>query len=249
MHEYEKQLPWNAHRIDVPLPWHAVLIPLPAVPLKAELRPELHERLTRLMTILRGAENLQASTWLLMDTLHHDGASQKIAANGRRWLPDIGLGVWPDREPPRLWTDEDFLERDFETPLRPLMHTVIYISAGEAGAMHAWETMLGTGGVIQLLLPKSPEEFHAETKETLLPTIEDETFRGFSFYFPLLDVRSITGRRNDDLDRWLGSAVVYLRESAEDSGVLLVSRIDPAAALSQAGISLAEPDAQTSTTA
>lgn len=234
--DQEKKHWWSAQWIDVPKPWHAVLIPLPSIPVEKSLRAELHERLSRVMALLRGTNRLQVSTWLLMDTLHHDGESKKIAANGRRWIPDVGLGVWPDREPPRLWSDEELIDRDHETPVRPLMHTVIHISAGESGSMHAWETMLGTGSVIQLLLEKSPEEFHAAMKEVLLPTIEDETFRGFSMYFPLLSIQSIRDRNASELDRWMGSAVVYLRESTEDTGVLILSKIDPTAALKGAEI-------------
>ncbi|HEX3437412.1 MAG TPA: hypothetical protein VHT24_11650 [Pseudacidobacterium sp.] len=232
----EKKLSWNARRIDVQEPWHAVLIALPSLPLEKSLRPELHEKLTSLVAVLRGVSTLQLSTWLLMDTLHQDGEVRKIAANGRLWVPDVGLGVWPDQEPPRMWSDEEMTEREHDAPLRPFMHTVIHISADESGCMHAWQTMAGTGSVIQLLLEKSPDEFHEEAKANLLPTIEDETFHGFSIYFPLLSVRSISGREASELERWLGSAAVYLRESPEDAGILLLSRIDPAGALRETGI-------------
>jgi hypothetical protein len=227
MAETEKKPLWKTNWIDVPRPWYAVHIALPSVPLESSLRPELREKLSLVMAALRKDSNLQLSTWLLLDTLHENNEVRKIAANGRRWIPDVGLGVWPDREPPRMWSDADLKDRDFNTPLRPLMHTVIHISAAEEAAVHAWETMLGTGGTIQLLLEKSAEDFHDELRETLLPTIEDETYRGFSIYFPLLSVKSVLRRQAEELDRWLGPTTVYLRESADDTGVLLVTRTDP----------------------
>lgn len=236
MSEVEKNIHWCAQSLEAPAPWHGLLLPLPSLPLDKSLRRELYEKLNHLLSLLKGARPLCMATWLLMDTLHQDGESKKIAAHGRQWMPDPGLGVWPDREPPHAWTDDEFLEREYGTPLRPLMHTVMHISAGEAASMHAWETMAGTGSVIQLLIEKSPEEFHAAAKAHLLPTIEDESFRGFSMYFPLLCTTSIRGKEADELDRWLGPAVAYVRESAEDSGIFLLSRIDPADALRESGI-------------
>jgi hypothetical protein len=160
-----------------------------------------------------------------MTQLHLDHGAQKLSANGRAWLPMTGLGVWPDREPPRLWTSDDFLDREFGQPLQPLMHTVFHISGGEEASDHARDVMLGSGTVVHALLQKSPEEYHAVMRDLLLPPITDEALRGHPFYIPLIEAKSLPTVPGSKLDAWMGPASIYLRESVEDHGVLVISSL------------------------
>jgi hypothetical protein len=59
-------------------------------------------------------------------------------------------------------------------------------------------------------------------RELHLPPIIEEALRAHPFYMPLLEAKSLRNVTADFLDSWMGSARVYLRESVEDHGELLI---------------------------
>lgn len=226
-----------AERIATPDSWHAFLLPLESVPLDTHDRPALRSALDKLLNhVAHDQVQAERSLWLLLDQLHKDGAVRLIAKNGTIWNPDMGIGLWPDREPPRMWTRDELLERDYLTPIRELKHTVVHINADKAGFQHAWETMLGTGGVIELLHTGEVAKTIEHWQDVLQPTIEDEAFQAYPFTFPLIEKKSIERRSKEQLDSWFGPVSFYLRESAEDTGILLLSRTPLEKALEKAGI-------------
>ncbi|AEU38911.1 hypothetical protein [Granulicella mallensis] len=59
-----------------------------------------------------------------------------------------------------------------------------------------------------------------------LPEITDPGFGRADFVFPLLDCRILASARSAELiNQWLCSIDLYIRESPEDKGILLLSRI------------------------
>lgn len=148
-----------------------------------------------------------------------------LCQNVRQWLPDIGLGVWPHREPPRLWSREEFTE----TPtgeLRPIMHRILRVDADPRATRSAWNTMLGLG--IIRIVSHDLDAFYGQTMDCCLPRIEEPSFQSFPFYLPLLDARALAELSSAGLLSCLGGADAYLRESSEDGGLLLLLRIPPA---------------------
>jgi hypothetical protein len=209
--------------ISTPEPWTATLIPVSDFPVPEDERSKLRDALGDWCARLAGNNNLAPSTWLQMNHFHLDQGAQKLSANGRTWLPMTGLGVWPDREPPRLWTKADFEDREYGQPLPPLMHTVFHVSGGTKASTHARDFMIGTGTVVSALLEKDAEQYHQVMREFLLPPITEEALQCHPFYIPLLEAKSLRNVTADLLDSWMGPARVYLRESVEDQGLLLIS--------------------------
>ncbi|HZU08617.1 MAG TPA: hypothetical protein VFA02_01840 [Pseudacidobacterium sp.] len=184
-----------------------------------ELRPWLRK--------LAHEHSLQPAAWIQGADLHEGNAADLVRKHGAQWIPETGLGVWPDREPPRLWSAEDFHELDPGQKIRPMMYTVFHVSGGTEASEHALSTLAGSGTLIYALLASAPEEFHRNATERFLPEIREEALRGYPFYMPLLDIHSLqTGLSNPDtFHSWMGTARVYVRESAEDRGILLISGI------------------------
>lgn len=182
----------------------------------------LRSGLQKWCTDICATRNLAGSAWLQMNHFHLDRGAQKLSANGRNWLPVTGLGVWPDREPPRLWTKGDFEDREFGQPLPALMHTVFHVSAGGKAADHARDEMIGSGTIIYALHTDSSEKYLAAMRDLLWPRITEEALRGHPFYLPLLEVRSLQHVSAEALESWMGPACVYIRESVEDGGILII---------------------------
>jgi hypothetical protein len=138
--------------------------------------------------------------------------------------------VWPDREPPTVWTKEDFENLDFGEQPRTLMYQVLRVTTGVEAREDARNTMLGIGAVTQLMTTGGTEALLKAGIETLLPPIQDPAFTAFPYYMPLLEAKSLEGAKTAQLDKWLCGAAVYLRESVEDQAILIASR-EPLAGL------------------
>lgn len=217
--------------IGVPEPWSAAIVKVGKYPIVHDERKYLNQKILRWWQPFASKQKLTSSTWIQMNALHLERGSNKLSENGRTWLPMTGLGVWPDREPPRLWSSKDFSDRDFGTPLPPLMHTVFHVSAGPEACDHARTTMFGSGAVLSLLLDEPASSYHARMRRVLLPPIQEPALRGHPFYVPLLDANSLQSvREPQTLNRWMSATRLYLRESVEDEGMMVVTSIPEALA-------------------
>ena len=76
--------------------------------------------------------------------------------------------------------------------------------------------------------------------KVLLPPIEEEGLKAFPLYVPLLTAASLSASA-EQLDTWLGAVDVYLRESPQDKGLLIVSRQPLEKKLLAAGIDVPRP--------
>jgi len=103
------------------------------------------------------------------------------------------------------------------------MDQVLQITSSQEVAEEASNVLLGRGTVVQMLTPLGVQLLE-KTREVLLAPIKDPSFTCFPFYVPLLENKSLSGDMANQLEEWLGGAAIYLRESAEDKCILIVSR-------------------------
>ncbi|HTF45762.1 MAG TPA: hypothetical protein VK641_17780 [Terriglobales bacterium] len=199
------------------------------------MRAPLHHALLVAVDRLRGVPSLELSTWLLMDSLHKDGAVRELSRHGREWMPEFGLGIWPNREPPRMYQDSDFLDLESGLEMRSMMHSVVRIGGPEDAARQAWSTMFGRGSTVVTLAAGGAENMLDSMRESLTRGITDESFQSFAFYFPLFGRATLAQATSEEMNAWMGPAQVYVRESEEDDAVLVVSRASAMAALEAAG--------------
>ncbi len=140
----------------------------------------------------------------------------------QQWRPESGLGVWPDREAPRLWKTADFF-RMARGESMPLMYRVFRLGGDAASSAQAVELLAGSGMVMVIAHTATAEVILKQYKDTYLPGITQPNLRMFPFYVPLLDVKSVKDRKAQELQKWLGGARFYLRESPQDNGILVIS--------------------------
>jgi hypothetical protein len=217
--------PFELNPVPVFQPWEAFTLPLEGFPLPEDQREDLRAWIGQLVSSLAlQHRQIMPATWIEMSQIHHDNGARVLAANARAWKPDMGLGIYPDRESPRLWTKSDFLDRAWDEALPDFMLTVSHV-ADQQSTEHARDTMLGRGVVTHLLLEKPADAFHAEARAFLLPRIREEAFRCYPFYLPLLRRSSVEKVDPQVLFQWLGCAAVYIRECFDDKEILLLSRI------------------------
>jgi hypothetical protein len=188
-----------------------------------ELEParQFFQRLTRLAI---EAWNLTPEFSIQVNCLHLGDGATRIQNNGRAWIPMIGLGIWPGRQAPTMWTDADFRELGIGEKPRELMYQLLRVTTTADAREQAQSTMFGLGTGLQILLPMANDEFISRARSFCLAGIQDPVFTCYPFYLPLLDIASLSNRSSSELDLWSCGLTVYLRESLEDKGVIVASR-------------------------
>ncbi|SRR6266498_3547237 len=209
--------------VNTPEGWvgEVFLLPVSAFPVPDAELTEIR-RILRLLNseIYRSGD---CEVFIQMAHLHLGDGGARLSRNARDWMPQMGLGVWPDREAPALYTPEEIQNVKQDEKPRTLMHQVFRVSAPAPARKKAMDVMLGLGTMIQIAPNETWDDFRARTTEVLLPPIEEPSFRFFPYYVPLLDKHSVVSVKSVDLQRSLCGATAYIRESVEDKGILVVS--------------------------
>jgi len=209
--------------LDAGKPWEAYLLPVSSFPAAKEESSRLIWFFNRFSTFL-GPQHLASEVFVQANELELGDGADRFSQHAPQWVPQTGLGVWPDRKPPEFWNRGDFEKLALGGKPRPLLYQVFRLAALPDARAGARDVMLGIGATIQIMLPGPPAEFFQRTKALLLPPIKEEALRGYPFYVPLLDRKSIDGSDPQRLDEWMCGARVYIRESVEDKAVLIVSK-------------------------
>jgi hypothetical protein len=149
-------------------------------------------------------------------------AKDEFMSHLQAWTPLSGLGVWPDRPPPELWKTADMFRMAKGEDV-PLMYRVLQVNGGPQSGAEAWDTLLGSGMVMELVHSGLIDSLLNAYKAIYLPDIKTPNLRIFPFYVPLLDVNSVRDRPAEELSKWLGGVRLYIRESPEDKSILLLS--------------------------
>ena len=215
--------------------WEGFVIPLPTFPAEeAQLSP-VRELVHRVAAELTKRVGGKLETFIQLTQLHLGDGAQRLSSHGKEWIPAMGLGVWPDREPPHAWTMAELRDLVPSDKLRPLMDIALHVTRSEQSDS-ARDIMLGLGTVLQFVVPPSRgEEFLAAAKRLLLPPIKDPSYTSFPFYVPLFEAKSVTGATEAQLESWLCGANACIRESPEDQGILIFAKAPMQEILNQAG--------------
>lgn len=190
---------------------------------------------TPILLLLEQLANLLNADGLLREVLLHSWklagspAGATLQQNLTTWLPALGMGIWPDRQPPSPLTQERFMDLAAgsilgEEPELTVCRLLRLTGTAQARKA-AFAALFGTGATTQMFSSQSFEAVQKAGEQVYLPTITAPIYTHERFYLPLLDRRSVNRAKTAaELGRWLCDVEVYVRESAEDQGVLILSR-------------------------
>jgi hypothetical protein len=159
--------------------------------------------------------------------LHQTKSRETIelfADHAPAWLPETILGVWTDLPAPRMMTSETLMETDPRLPAGTRMYTLFRVTTGAIACQDAMATMAGTGTGIQIVSQVETEKLLNNMKELFLDFIKERIFRIFPWYVPLLRMKSLEEPLTAITEQALTGITLYIRESPEDGGVLILSR-------------------------
>ncbi|WP_446743875.1 hypothetical protein [Silvibacterium acidisoli] len=196
------------------------------VPCPVGARPDSYDALRQFLEalVLHFTRNLGFSheSFIALSRSADRSASLLLGDNARHWLPQTGLGVWVHRPAPRLLRGSDVEDLDPENLPQP-MPILLRVQKQGTARLHAMTTMLGTGSGLQLLSRLEEKRLLRTLQEYHLTIITERVYRIFPWYVPLLENASIPeGFPQETLDALQG-ITLYVRESPEDGGVILLS--------------------------
>ena len=143
-------------------------------------------------------------------------------------LGDYGLGYFPHLPPPTRWKKEDFLDLFPPQKLRPMAHDIMQVDGGPDAVGIVRDRFLGSGAFAQVFCDRA-NTFYAKATALFKPQITDKLIRTFPYLAPMLVRRAVENATPDELEAWTCGASLYLRESEEDNGLLVLRRgeVDP----------------------
>lgn len=144
--------------------------------------------------------------------------------HARNWLPETVLGVWTHLPPPRMTTAEDLMEMDPQSPEGMRIYSLFRVTTGADACLDAVTTMAGTGTGIQIVSLIEAEKLLRNWRDLFLGFIKERIFRIFPWYIPLLRMKSVEEPVADLTRQAFTNIMLYIRDSPEDGGLLILSR-------------------------
>src|SRR6516162_3690463 len=100
----------QGQRILAAAPWEAYLLSVSGFPVPEPERAHILQFVAALVDVLESAHAFRSVVFLQANHLHLGDAYQRLQRNARTWLPEMGVGIWPDRGPVQPWTRDEFEE-------------------------------------------------------------------------------------------------------------------------------------------
>ncbi len=223
-----KRFPWQPVAKAMPSPegWNLYLLRYPRpVPLEEEDRARLRRIVQPFLEeVLKEYAGFHPHGLLQYNQLNRGNASRIMSDRFMAWKIDNGLGYWPEREPPTLWTEEDFTNLDIGEAPRPLMHQVFGINQGLPAVREAFDLLLGLGPLVFTLAEDSVQKVKDRATALFRPLIEEPALRMFAYCYPLLCAATFDQKHEEKLDDWTCGIHFFLRESPEENGIFIASR-------------------------
>jgi len=205
--------------------WECYVLGVPDFPVREQDIAPARTFVAKLCKALQNSLKLVPEIFLQYTQLELGDAAARLSAHGREWMPNVGLGVWPDRAAPCMYQPDDFLSLGIGERPRRIMYQLFHVTADIETRYRALQVMLGTGAVTALLTSESRDLLISRGREVFLPNITDVSFISFDYYIPLLETGTIGVATKSQMDVWCCGASVYIRESPEDRGIVITSGI------------------------
>jgi hypothetical protein len=206
-------------------PWQTFLLPVSGFPVPKPESEAACGVVARLSAAAAKRWKLSPEVFMQLEQLRGKECRYIFADHGKKWLPEVGLGVWPDREPPGIWTKEELESSAPGGKLRPLMFQVFRITSGGDARREARDTLFSFGPVLEILTAENSDAFLASAKAVYLRFIKDRSYRCYPYYVPLLEGKTMEKASPQELKEWCTGVSVYIRQSFEDRGILITAPV------------------------
>jgi hypothetical protein len=150
-------------------------------------------------------------------------AMRLFSTNAPKWIPETGLGVWPHRPAPRMMTMEDMADIESAESASMTLYSAFRVTTNGNARLDAMTRMTGTGCGLQLVSNIESAVLLRNMKDIFLGFIKDRVFRIFPWYVPLIEKAVFTEPIEQLAVNAMQGVSLYIRESPEDGGILILS--------------------------
>jgi hypothetical protein len=216
--------------LPAPEPWKAWLFPLPAFPLPDEHVEAYRAAMLHFAERIAAPHNWNEALALQLWKMSGKHGGDVLQQHMDQWPSDLGFGVWPNRPAPIGWTDEGIQDAAAavyrgDEPTLPMHRMLLFKMEDRESYRNALKQMSGFGMAIQFFSSNPIADLKQRGRDEFLPCITDPRFRSGRIYLPVLDSESMRAAKDAaELERWLCGVDMYIRESAEDRGLLVIAR-------------------------
>ena len=206
--------------------FEAAWIRLPSLPLEAAQRTKLREAVRAMHARVNHAwkQPLVHEVYVQMTQVERPAGPLLLSRNGALWMPSPGVGVWPDKAPPRSMSVRDFELLAPGEEMVPVSHQLLRLNArDEAMRVDALNALSGTGAMLWMLVPEDWNAARQRVSSWLEKRMTEESFRGHPFYAPLLDADSLVAMSAHELTACLDGVALYCREDLAERAMLVIS--------------------------
>ena len=217
--------------IAAPQPWRAWLLPLPSLPMPQDRFQVYQEGLRTFAEEVGRSLPMREALGLQLWKLSGKHGGDLLQRHLDRWKADLGFGIWPNRPAPTGWNEDSIQDAAAavyrgDEPALPMHRMLLFKMEDITTLRDALQQMGGFGAAVHMFTRATVDEIRQRGREEFLPRVADQRFRGGKVYLPVLDVESVRAAQSSaELDRWLCAVDIYVRESAEDRGLLVLSKL------------------------
>ena len=212
--------------------WQEIFLPVSAFPVPAQEIKPVAEFLNRLSEAVssdgRWEQIVYIQAWKLSDRAGADIFRDCV----QQWKPRPGLGIQLGR-PPQDGAEDRFDNASAaalsgEEP-RLSSYRLLRLDVEKRDTPGVADKIRGFGAQITVFSRHNAVEIEKRAKSIHASRVEGQATKT-GFYFPVLDRATVLSSRSaEELEHWLCGVDIYVRESAEAQGILILSRfsLDP----------------------
>ena len=161
----------------------------------------------------------------------YTGLVDHFADHAPMWMPQQGVAVIPHLPPPHVPTQSEIESIDPRC-LTPngagfppdIVPELVFQIADEGGKKEARQSMGGHGALSVFLSRLKESELHKRWNELFIKRVTDRLFRTAPLFTPLFGARSFRDVPEDEVAAWLETFELFIGESVEDKGIVIVAR-------------------------
>jgi hypothetical protein len=160
----------------------------------------------------------------------YTGLLDHFVDNASRWVPEQGLAIIPHRPPPHIPTQEEIENIDPRSlgagdrpPAHDFIPEMIFRISDSGGREEAFRTMGGHSALHVFLTEANESDLIGNWKKVFGATVRERVFQAMPLFVPLFGIRSFLDVPEEKIISWMASFDLYIGESLEDNGIVIVS--------------------------
>ena len=216
----EKLYPFQ--KLTVPAPASVYYLGVPSFPIPDRWRNTIKEMIEKLQGQVCAEHRGQALTFLgVIHSMLKPELLRALMTNNLEWRPTAAIALLPDQPAPRIPSVEEVIEWEGDIPLDEVMPLITYITRPNA-VKEASDLLFGKGALAFYISPLGEQAFLKKMKEVFGHVIEDRALNVINC-LPFFRVDALLSANEKQFRALFCALDLYVGESAEDSGYVIVS--------------------------